>query len=111
MGVFILGGTMYSASNFFYIIFLSLISFNPSRIMPPSSEHVVVTMQHTIGVGEHYFHPSALPSHLASFALSFFSGEFVTNADHPEFLSVMQSFSAWWAECLSDPESSQSSPG
>ena len=63
-----------------------------------------MTTHNAIFMGCHFYHPCALAEHFTALVSSFFASAVITNAEHPYFLSAIQSFASWWACYLNKPD-------
>ena len=65
--------------------------------MPSNARHAVWTLINTMMTGIHFYYHTTLQRSLCGWVSSKFTSEQVTNAEHDEFLSIIQSFATFWA--------------
>ena len=73
--------------------------------MPPNARHFVFTLKDCMMSGIHFYTHVTLKRAVCGFITTAFAGH-ITNADHFEFLSVIQSISSFWQPCFEKAEAS-----
>ena len=71
------------------------------RILPACARHAVFTLADSMMFGIHCFIHTQLKRSFSGFVCTAFASNAVTNADHGEFLSVIQASATLWAPCFS----------
>ena len=79
--------------------------------MPPSTKHVVATLDRTIMVGDHFYHRLSLDDSFVSFVQSFFRNGTITNAEHHYLLANIQSFCTLWGRAMTTNNDDQGNVG
>ena len=69
--------------------------------MPPCARHVVFTLIDSMMGGFHFFSWTQLERSVTGLIQTTFAGQAITNAEHPEFVSVLQSCASFWWPALS----------
>lgn len=74
-------------------------------MLPPNALHTVYTISPSMMTGIHVYHHGQLNRSICGWICAKFSTTHISNAEHDNFLSILQAFATFWWPGFKSPKS------